>query len=70
MFALSPTYLTAYDTVPEAKARIARFLEDYNRNRPHSSLKVLPIKPSLAPRSPRTPEEAYDLLLPKMRRAA
>lgn len=63
-------YLHAYDTVPEAKACIARFLNDYNRDRPHSSLKVLPIKPSLAPRCPRTPDEAYVLLLPKMRRAA
>ena len=67
-------YLHAYDTVAEAKACIARFLDDYNRNRPHSSLKVLPIsaalKRSQAPRCPRTPDEAYVLLLPKMRRAA
>ena len=63
-------YLNAYDTVAEAKACIARFLDDYNRNRPHSSLKVLPMKPALAPRRPRTPDEAYVLLLPRMRRAA
>ena len=31
-------YLRAYDTVSEARASIGRYLEFYNRRRPHSSL--------------------------------
>jgi putative transposase len=31
-------YLRAYDTVTEARSRIARYLEFYNARRPHSSL--------------------------------
>jgi putative transposase len=40
-------YLRAYDTVPEARASLGRYLEFYNRLRPHSSL------------DRRTPDEAY-----------
>ena len=31
-------YLRAYPSVPEARASIGRYLEFYNRRRPHSSL--------------------------------
>jgi putative transposase len=40
-------YLRAYETVSEARASIARYLDFYNRRRPHSSL------------DRRTPDEAY-----------
>jgi putative transposase len=40
-------YLRAYDTVPEARASLGRYLDFYNRLRPHSSL------------DRRTPDEAY-----------
>lgn len=40
-------YLKAYDSVPEARASIARYLTFYNSGRPHSSL------------DGRTPDEAY-----------
>lgn len=40
-------YLRAYDTVSEARASIARYVEFYNTRRPHSSLED------------RTPDEAY-----------
>jgi len=40
-------YLRAYDTVSEARASIARYIEFYNARRPHSSLED------------RTPDEAY-----------
>lgn len=40
-------YLRAYDSVPEARASISRYLAFYNRGRPHSSL------------DERTPDEAY-----------
>ena len=40
-------YLRAYDSVPEARASIARYLSFYNQGRPHSSL------------DGRTPDEAY-----------
>jgi putative transposase len=40
-------YLRAYDTVGEARASIARYVEFYNARRPHSSLED------------RTPDEAY-----------
>jgi putative transposase len=40
-------YLKAYDSVAEARASIGRYLEFYNRKRPHSSLNA------------RTPDHAY-----------
>jgi putative transposase len=40
-------YLRAYDSVSEARAAIGRYLEFYNRKRPHSSLDA------------RTPDRAY-----------
>ena len=40
-------YLHAYDTVAEARASLGRYLDFYNRQRPHSSL------------DRRTPDEAY-----------
>ena len=40
-------YLKAYDSVAEARASIGRYLEFYNRKRPHSSLGA------------RTPDQAY-----------
>jgi len=40
-------YLQAYDSVGEARALIGRYLEFYNRKRPHSSLDA------------RTPDQAY-----------
>ena len=45
-------YLRAYDTVSEARASIARYMEFYNARRPHSSI------------ADRTPEEAYFGLQP------
>jgi putative transposase len=46
-------YLRAYASVGEARASIGRYLDFYNRKRPHSSLDA------------RTPEHAYFDLLPK-----
>ena len=40
-------YLKAYDSVAEARVSIARYLDFFNRHRPHSSL------------DGRTPDEAY-----------
>ena len=40
-------YLRAYDSVGEARASLGRYLDFYNRNRPHSSLDA------------RTPDRAY-----------
>lgn len=40
-------YLKAYDTVAEARSSLGRYLDFYNRHRPHSSL------------DRRTPDEAY-----------
>ena len=40
-------YLRAYDSVGEARASIGRYLDFYNRRRPHSSL------------DRRTPDQAY-----------
>ena len=40
-------YLRAYDSVAEARASIGRYLDFYNRKRPHSSLGA------------RTPDQAY-----------
>jgi putative transposase len=45
-------YLRAYDTVSEARASIGRYLEFYNRRRPHSSL------------DGSTPDHAYFTSLP------
>ena len=45
-------YLRAYDSVAEARASIGRYLEFYNRKRPHSSLDA------------RTPDHAYFNHLP------
>jgi transposase InsO family protein len=46
-------YLRAYDSVGEARASIGRYLDFYNRRRPHSSL------------DRRTPDEAYFDPLPQ-----
>jgi putative transposase len=46
-------YLKAYGSVSEARASIGRYLDFYNRRRPHSSL------------DRRTPDEAYFDLLPQ-----
>ena len=45
-------YLKAYDTVAEARSSLGRYLDFYNRQRPHSSL------------DRRTPDEAYFLPTP------
>ncbi len=45
-------YLRAYDTASEARASIGRYLEFYNRRRPHSSLDGMP------------PDHAYFTSLP------
>jgi putative transposase len=47
-------YLRAYDSVAEARASISRYLDFYNRKRPHSSLDA------------RTPEQAYFDQLPRV----
>ncbi len=47
-------YLRAYDSVGEARASIGRYLEFYNRKRPHSSLDA------------RTPDQAYFGHLPQI----
>jgi putative transposase len=49
-------YLRAYDSVSQARASIGRYLDFYNRRRPHSSL------------DRRTPDEAY--FYPQPQRAA
>jgi putative transposase len=46
-------YLRAYDSVGEARASLGRYLDFYNRNRPHSSLDA------------RTPDRAYFNHLPQ-----
>jgi transposase InsO family protein len=48
------TYLRAYDSVGEARASIGRYLDFYNRKRPHSSLDA------------RTPDHAYFGHLPQV----
>jgi putative transposase len=50
-------YLKAYDSVAEARASIGRYLDFYNRKRPHSSLGA------------RTPDQAYFQHLPQVRAA-
>jgi len=47
-------YLRAYDSVGEARASIGRYLDFYNRKRPHSSLDA------------RTPDRAYFDHLPQL----
>jgi len=47
-------YLRAYDSVGEARASIGRYLDFYNRKRPHSSLDA------------RTPDHAYFNHLPQV----
>ncbi len=47
-------YLRAYDSVGEARASIGRYLDFYNRKRPHSSLDA------------RTPDQAYFDHLPQL----
>ena len=59
-------YLHEYDTVAEAKAGIAAYLDWYNRDRPHSSLKTLPHLPC----RPRIPDEAYRATLLPSQQAA
>ena len=51
-------YLHAYDSVKQAKAAIARYVEFYNSRRPHSSL------------DKRTPDEFYFASLPAIQQAA
>jgi putative transposase len=51
-------YLKAYDSVSEARASIGRYLDFYNRRRPHSSLDGV------------TPDQAYFDQLPSFRAAA
>ena len=48
------TYLRAYDSVGQARASIGRYLDFYNRKRPHSSLDA------------RTPDRAYFNHLPQV----
>ena len=48
-------YLRAYDSVGEARASLGRYLDFYNRKRPHSSLDA------------RTPDRAYFDHLPQRR---
>ena len=45
-------YLRAYDSVSEARASIGRYLDFYNKRRPHSSLDGT------------TPDKAYFMQLP------
>ena len=51
-------YLHAYDSVAQAKAGIARYIDFYNVRRPHSSL------------DKRTPDEFYFATLPAMKEVA
>ena len=51
-------YLHAYDSVSDARASIGRYLDLYNRRRPHSSL------------DDRTPDQAYFNSIPPLRLAA
>ncbi|WP_028585582.1 integrase core domain-containing protein [Desulfogranum mediterraneum] len=50
--------LFAYDSIAEARKSIMRYLDWYNRNRPHSKLEK------------KTPDEAYAVMLPTVEQAA
>jgi putative transposase len=52
-------YLRAYDSVSEARADIAQYVDWYNTRRPHSSLA-----------NGQTPDRTYWQLLPPLRQAA
>jgi putative transposase len=51
-------YLHAYESVTEARRSILQYMDWYNRARPHSSL------------GKKTPDEAYAVMLPTVKRAA
>ena len=51
-------YLYAYDSVGEARTSIMDYLAWYNQARPHSKLNKM------------TPDEAYQMMLPALTRAA
>ena len=51
-------YLRAYDSVSDARAQLAQFIEFYNTQRPHSSL------------DKKTPDEFYFATLPAIQQAA
>ena len=51
-------YKHAYASVADARAKIAAYLDWYNKGRAHSSI------------SDRTPDEAYRVLLPELKKAA
>lgn len=51
-------YKHAYASVSEARAKIATYLDWYNKDRPHSSI------------NDQTPDEAYRALLPELKKAA
>ena len=51
-------YLHAYDSVAEARAGLARYIDFYNTARPHSSL------------DKKTPDEFYFATLPAIKQAA
>ena len=51
-------YLHAYDSVSQAKAGVARYIDFYNAQRPHSSL------------DKQTPDEFYFATLPAIKQAA
>ena len=51
-------YKYAYDSVADARARIASYLDWYNSERAHSAI------------DDQTPDEAYQALLPEMKKAA
>jgi putative transposase len=51
-------YLHAYDSVSEARRSVMRYLDWYNRSRPHSKLQK------------KTPDEAYAMMLPEAKQAA
>jgi putative transposase len=51
-------YLHAYDSVSQAKAGLARYINFYNTERPHSSLDT------------QTPDEFYFATLPAIKQAA
>ena len=58
MIKYEEVYLHAYDSVGQARAGIARYIEFYNARRPHSSLDKT------------TPDEFYFATLPAIQQAA